>query len=317
MPIPSLDERSQQPPHDPSSLDVVLIINPAAGGGRGRACGEAVARSCHEAGLRAGTALSASPGDERRLAREASQRGTRCIAVIGGDGTLHHAVRGLLDVGESATDRPALAIFSAGTGNDFVKSVGIPSHDIAAMVQRVATGRTRTVDVGCIDDVPFVNAAGFGFDVEVLTCMEEQRARGSRLQGTPAYVITALRTLQRYRGFDVGIDDVAMRRRLMVVFANGRCFGGTFQIAPDARVDDGLLECIAIDDLAPWARLPLFVQATRGRHATHPMVRISRCAHARLHFPAPPSFECDGERHQARGGDVDVAICPGAVRVIV
>lgn len=298
--------------------DVVLLVNPAAGRGRGARYGEAVAEGFRNAGIGVRVEASTAPGDERRLAREAAQRGASVVAVVGGDGAIHHTARGLLeavDAGEGAPV-PSLAIFSAGTGNDLVKSLGSPSHDVDLMVQRVVTGDTRRIDVGLIDDVPFVNAAGFGFDVEVLQRLQRGRERGSRLDGSAAYVITALGALGSYRGFEVTVGDTAMARQLMIVFANGRCFGGTFHIAPDASLHDGALDCVAIGDVPPWGRIPLFVQATRGRHLRHPAVRLSRCTDLVLRFAAPPMFECDGEPHQAMRSEVRVSVRPGALRMI-
>jgi len=298
---------------------VVVITNPAAGRGRGAVRGEAVVRALRNAGTSTVCIESTRPGDERRLARDAAHSGARAVAIVGGDGTIHHAARGLLDAADEATERPTppLAIFSAGTGNDLVKSLGVPSHDIDAMVRRVLTGQVQAIDVGYVDEVPFVNAAGFGFDVEVLERMQRGREHGSRLEGTAAYVLTALGALGSYRGFDMAIGDGSTRRHLMAVFANGRCFGGTFHIAPEASLHDGALDCVVIRDVPRWARIPLFMQATRGRHIANRRVHWSTTSGVTLRFPAPPAFECDGERHQAGACEVQVSVRPGALRVVV
>lgn len=293
---------------------ITLLVNPAAGQGRAASRANEVERALGVYGAvrRVETVRS---GDERRLARDAAESGSRVLAVVGGDGSVHHAAHGLLD----ARSDSALAVFSAGTGNDFVKSIGTPSHDVAAMAARIGRGATRLIDVGYIDDVPFLNAAGFGFDVEVLRRMQQP----SILRGTAAYVVTALRALLGYRGFRAALapgttaERTITQRRLMTVVANGRWFGGAFHIAPDAALDDGILDIIDIGDVSPLRRLPLFARATRGTHVHARAVRVHRGAAFTLEFDAPPAFEADGELCQAVGPVVSVRIRSQALRIAV
>ncbi len=302
---------------------VVLLVNPAAN--RGRAAG--VANAAHEALRAAGLPVEVREtrgrGDEARIASDASAAGARTLAVVGGDGAVSHAARGLLEAEARGNPRIPLAIFAAGTGNDFAKSLQLPVHDVHAMARHIAAGVTRDVDVGYVDGVPFVNAAGFGFDVEVL---QRMRTPGL-LRGTAAYVSTALGALLRYRGFHGRIHAVTPDLRpdatpdtnehhLMIVLANGRYFGGAFHIAPDAQLDDGAIDCISIRPVAPLARLALFAQAIRGRHLASPTVHFRRAHSFQLHFESPPQFEADGELQMARASHVDVRVAPAALRLI-
>lgn len=297
------------------SSPVVLLVNPAAGGGRAAQVAGGVERALHSAGLRVQRVDTRQRGDEARIAREASVAGARALAVVGGDGAVSHATRGLLEGAARGGARVPLAIFAAGSGNDFVKSLDLPVRDIDRMAQYVVTGATRDVDVGYVDDVPFVNAAGFGFDVDVL---ERMRTPGL-WRGTAAYVTTALGALLGYRGFRVRMDEgvtQAEDHHLMIVFANGRHFGGAFHIAPDARLDNGAVDCISIRHMGALARLPLFAKAIRGRHVTSPLVQTRRASSFTLRFGAPPQFEADGELQQARTCDVEVRVVPRALRLI-
>ena len=293
---------------------ITLLVNPAAGQGRAASRANEVERALGVYGA-VRRVETVHAGDERRLAREAAESGARVLAVVGGDGSVHHAAHGLLD----ARSDSALAVFSAGTGNDFVKSIGTPSHDVAAMAARIGRGATRLIDVGYIDDVPFLNAAGFGFDVEVLRRMQQP----SILRGTAAYVVTALRALLGYRGFRAALapgttaERTITQRRLMTVVANGRWFGGAFHIAPDAALDDGVLDIIDIGDVSPLRRLPLFARATRGTHVHARGVRVHHGAAFTLEFDGPPAFEADGELCQAVGPVVSVRIRSQALRIAV
>ncbi|MFN9422880.1 diacylglycerol/lipid kinase family protein [Gemmatimonas sp.] len=294
---------------------IALIVNPAAG--RGAAQARAVSA---EQALRALGPLrrydTRAAGDERRCAHAACDDGATVIAVVGGDGSVHHLVRGLLEAaGPGNPTAIPLAIYAAGTGNDLVKSLGTPAHDVQAMTERVARRAARHIDVGYIDDIPFVNAAGLGFDVEVL----ERMQRRSWLSGTAAYVVTALRALFGYAGYHASLITPQTRQdgaHLLTVFANGHTFGGTFRIAPDAQLDDGALDCVNIRALSPLERPGVFLRAVRGTHLDHAAVTHCTGDTFTIIAPAPLSFEADGERYGSRGAEIRVRVAARQLMVI-
>jgi diacylglycerol kinase family enzyme len=186
------------------------------------------------------------------------------------------------------------------------------------MAALVAHGtREERVDLGSVDDQWFLNVAGFGFDVEVNIATADRRGW---LRGDAVYIAAALRLLLSYRGFRAAADvfgDTTPRLRMMLVVSNGRNFGGAFLIAPDASVDDGLLDFVSVGDVHRLARLPLFARALRGAHLAHSAVSARRAAHATVSFDAPPRFELDGDLHQAASAVVRVGVVPRALRVLV
>lgn len=294
------------------SAPVVLLVNPAAGRGRAAQVAARAERALRSLGLTVEPHATRERGDETRVAAAASAAGARALAVVGGDGSISHAARGLMEGEAQGGARVPLAVFAAGTGNDFAKSLTVPVHQVDRMAGHVAAGRTHDVDVGFVNDVPFVNAAGFGFDVAVLERMQSP----GLLRGTAAYVSTALGALCGYRGVSVGLGGADPAHRLMLVFANGQYFGGAFRIAPHAQLADGALDCIAIHHVAPLARLPLFARALRGAHLSSRHVSCHRDHRFQLHFEAPPRFETDGELHQAASRDVVVTMRSRALSVI-
>ena len=294
---------------------IALIVNPAAGRGAAPARAVAVEQALRALGpLRRYETRAA--GDERRCARAACDDGATVVAVVGGDGSVHHVVRGLLEAaGPGNPTAIPLAIYAAGTGNDLVKSLGTPAHETAAMTARIAQRVTRRIDVGYIDDIPFVNAAGLGFDVEVLERMEHR----SWLSGTAAYVVTALRALFGYAGYHASLVTPQTRQdgpHLLTVFANGHTFGGTFRIAPHARLDDGALACVNIRAVAPRERPGVFLRAVRGSHLGHPSVMHSTGDTFTIIAPAPLAFEADGERYRSRGAEIGVRVTARQLSVI-
>jgi diacylglycerol kinase (ATP) len=228
--------------------------------------------------------------------------------AVGGDGTWSNVANALI---RSRADC-RLGLIAAGTGNDFAKSLGVPARECVASARLAVDGPDSRVDVGRVEDQYFLNAIGFGFDVAVL----EEAARVRWLRGTLLYAYAALHQLLRYDGIDVAFDGERSTRRLIFVVANGRWFGGAFQIAPGASCDDGLLDAVAIPEATGAERVRLFASAVRGAHVRLPNVELRRSRAFTLRFETPPAYETDGEYRQATSRTVDVECVPAALRVV-
>lgn len=295
-------------------MSVRVLWNPASGRGRGaRVIGRI--RAAFEAEGIADFQSTAAAGDEARLVHQALDDGVQTIVVAGGDGTWGKCAAALAKAGSPAR----MAFVAAGTGNDFAKNLRAPARDVSAMARLVAQGgEERRVDLGRVDDAWFANVAGFGFDVAVLRAS----ARVPLLRGPAVYVAAALGELLGYPGLEArvgGIPSVEWSRtarRLMLVFANGREFGGTFRVAPEARVDDGRLDAVLFDEFSRRGRVPLLLRAIRGTHLSHPMVRHHAGSSFTLACAEPPWCELDGELHRASSNEVSVQCVPGALRVL-
>ncbi|MDE3053033.1 MAG: hypothetical protein KGJ70_04050, partial [Gemmatimonadota bacterium] len=257
--------------------------------------------------------LTVAPGDEARQVRRALDAGCDTIAVLGGDGTWSKAAAAVVEAGGGAR----LAFVAAGTGNDFVKNLPEPSRDAEAMARLVAGNGGEPaewrVDMAAVNGVPFLNVAGFAFDVAVLARVE----RTPLLSGDAVYAYAAVRELLFYRGLDVALDGGPRARLLLLAFANGAHFGGAFHVAPGARIDDGQLDAVVIPDVGRLARPGLLARAARGTHVNDPRVRVARAASFTLAFAEPPLYEADGELRRAASADIRVESLPGALRVLV
>ncbi len=255
-----------------------------------------------------------SAGDEARLVHEAIADGIETIVVAGGDGTWGKCAVALGKAGSPAR----MAFVAAGTGNDFAKNLRAPAKNLRAMAALVASGGAeRRVDLGRVDDAWFANVAGFGFDVACLHASQ----RIPLLRGPAVYVAAALKELFGYRGLDARLGGTGetperWQRRLMVVFANGKEFGGTFRIAPDARVDDGKLNAVVFNDFAKSQRVPLLVAALMGTHVRSPLVQHVAAGAFTLECTEAPWVELDGELHRAAAPRVTIASLPAVLRVL-
>ena len=298
----------------PSETRTAVIVNPAAGRGRGAAVLPAIRAAFGRRGV-TDIRLTTKAGDEAELARAAIADGATTLVVVGGDGTWGRSAGAVLE--QDAGDRVRFAFLSAGTGNDFAKSLDAPSNDPEAMAAFVATDAERRIDAGVLRSGGrthyFINVAGFGFDADVL----ERLAGRGHASGVAGYVGMALRRLLSFPGiaFTDGGPDGQTRMALMVLFANARYFGGAFRIAPDARLDDGRVDAVEIGNAMGLARVSLFIRAVRGTHGSHPRVRMTRHARYHLTFSRPAACDLDGELVRMAARDIEITTAPRALRV--
>lgn len=291
--------------------NVVVIVNPVAGSGRAV---RAAAR-LRDAAVAAGAEMrvSAARGDVERLASEAAASGAERIVAVGGEGTVQEVANGLADA-----PRAVVGIVPGGNGNDLARALGLPREPLAALAVALH-GAPRAIDLGlartAVGARRFVAAGGTGFDAGVATRMAGLRAWWQR--GQPGYLLTTLDELRRHRnaavrmtldGDGVGIDGPI----LFAAFANGAYYGGGMQIAPAARLDDGLLDLCLVGDLTRLEALRQLPGLYRGAHVTHPAVTMRRFRSLAIEGDAAP-VHLDGEPWGRL--PLHVEVLPGALRV--
>lgn len=297
----------------------LLLVNPSAKHGLTGSLMPAIRELAH--GLLAfDEHLTSSPGEARTVAAEAA--GFDAIVAVGGDGTVHEVLNGLMS--RHAEDRPALGLIPTGSGNDFRRTLGI-SKDVPTAVRQLASGTRRRVDVGVIrldgerDGAYFANSVGIGLDARVTAKAVEMKLT-TGWSGLPLYLRALLVILFRQfhsHRVTLTLDDGPAEDRdmLLVAITNGPTYGGGFFITPDSVPDDGDLDVCYIDAVtlpgALW-RLPFVVA---GKHSRMRPVRMSRHRRIRLTSEVPVEAQIDGE--VALGSLFDIEVLPGALEVVV
>lgn len=292
---------------------IFVIVNPAAGKGRGRRAWRVVGPALRDAGVAFDEALEERPGHAVAIAATAAAAGYDTIVAVGGDGTVHEVVNGIMGAG--GPHRPALAIIPGGTGNDFARAVGVPRDPMAAGRLLLGSGTRRRVDLGRVNDRYFVGISGVGFDAEVAA---KVNGWPKWIGGTTLYLAAILTMLAAYRPVPTRLwidgDDQELPLFLLAA-ANTPWYGGGMYMAPHARPDDGRLEVITAWDLGKLETLRLLPKVFSGAHLGHPKVAHRAAREVRVESRIPLAIHADGET-VGRVPAVFQAV-PGALEVIV
>jgi len=289
------------------------IVNPTAGRGAAARVWPVVREVLAERGARVQLAPTRGRGHATELAQEAATAGWPVVVAVGGDGTVHEVVNGLMRA-SAAGEAPALGIVPVGSGNDFALLAGIP-RDPAEAARRIASGTERRVDVGRVGERWFTNGVGVGLDARV--AVEANRSR--RFKGIGIYLWALAKVL---RGFTppvmrVEIDgtEVLERPMTLVTVGNGGRHGGGFWICPSARLDDGLLDVCVCDGLSKPRILRLLPKVMRGTHAGESCVHMRTARRVRIASESPVAVHADGEILAEDARELEIEIEPGRLRL--
>ncbi len=283
-------------PFDPSN-SYLAIVNPAAGGGRGRRLLGAALERLRAGGVAIEVAETRAAGDATRIAREAYERGRRRFIAGGGDGTSYEVVNGIFpEAGEG--ERPTLGFLPLGTGNSFLRDFS--DRGVEHAIEALIAGRTQSCDVLRLrhrqGTIHYINLLSVGFTADVATL----RARRFSGQGQLGYFISiflGLAQLKR-RPFPVRVDgekEYDRRRCLFLTFNNSKFTGGTMMIAPKASVNSGLIEYVR---WGPIGRVGLIRNLPRlydGTHIEHPLAERKAVTRVEFDLDAPVDVMVDGE----------------------
>lgn len=293
-------------------MNVAAIINPISGAGANRNAARArVASLTHELerrGIRASIELTTRAGHARELASKFAEARVDLLIVCGGDGTVNEAAGALVG---TAT---AIGLVPAGSGNGLAAALG-SSRNPRDAIARALAGRRRAIDAGIVAGRPFFNIAGIGVDAVIARRFNE-RAPGGR--GALPYFIIGVTEGCRYRGEEYEVDlegDSRRLRALLIAFANGQEYGVGARLCAGARLDDGLLNAVVVEDRSILSRFWHARYLVSGTPERAPCVIARPVRRASIRREGRIEFHVDGEMGSAEG-EVTVSIRPGALWVM-
>ena len=283
-----------------------IIFNPTAGAGRSQKAMQTITRILGERSIQYDVFETQYREHAIELARSVVGKGYDGIISVGGDGTLLE-IAGILQGTEET-----LGVIPAGTGNDFRQAIDVP-RDAAEALDIILAGNKRRVDIGLVGDRYFLNVAGTGFDVEVLKNVEKVRRT---FTGGFAYFLGIFLTVFGYKSvsIEVKINGNTYRRKVLTIaIANGKCYGGGLNVAPQADVADGLFNVMIINRVPNWRILVELPKLQKGLIDKIPCHELFTCSELHISSDKPLSFNVDGEIYGQT--PARLSIIPKALRV--
>ena len=271
-----------------------VILNPSSGRERGPDHVKLLDAKLKERFDEVTIMMTAGDGDAERAAKMAVADGCEALFVAGGDGTLNEAVNGLAAAG--ALSAIVVGIVPFGTGNDFAAALGIPLETEPAL-DVLLEGRELAVDLGEVNGRVFVNTSGGGFIAEVSAAVTPQL---KTIAGRLAYLIGGAQVLFDFEpvGASVTITPGTLSiTRPLYAFAvcNSRLIAGGRLIAPDAVIDDGLLDVCLIEAMGALEFVALARKVADGDHVKDPRVLYYQAQSVRIELDRAVHVNTDGE----------------------
>ncbi|MDD7368668.1 MAG: diacylglycerol kinase family lipid kinase [Berryella intestinalis] len=296
---------------------VLLIANPAANNGRVKKVAlevrDALRTACpsvEEVQL----VLTEQPAHATRIASSAHPWDT--VVALGGDGVAHEVANGLMRIDEG--DRPLFGLLPFGSGNDYARTLGMPT-DLRAAVRALERAHPHRFDLGVCNGEFFLQTLSFGLDAAIALDTVKRR-KTTRLSGAPLYLVSGLSQLighldvHRARLSLDGTDPVSLDVHLLAI-QNGVTYGGGFAVCPDARPDDAELDLCWVDGPQSVARATkTFLLAKGGKHAERPGVRFNRGSRIVVEFSGAVPAQIDGE--ELKGARFEIGVASRALSVL-
>ena len=301
-----------------------VIVNPISGGGKGLTDFPKISHLLRENGIEHDPAFTEHRHHATALAVEAANRGYRKIIVVGGDGTLNEVVNGLFIQKQCEPKEILLAVIAVGTGNDWVRTFGIPRNYTAA-IRAIVEGHSFLQDVGKatyteskVEQTRYMaNVAGLGFDAYVIQIFNHLKLKGYKGKWLYLYSLLKGYFSAKPAGATIEVDGKVIYNKLLFSLAVGICRynGGGIQQLPRAVADDGLLDLTIIRPVHWW-----HVVFRARRLFNGEIYSIGHVQHAQgknIKITSAPSIPLETDGELQGGTPVTISVVPQAIKIVV
>ncbi len=297
--------------------EMLAIVNRAAGGGRAGKLAAAALEKLRASGIKVDAVNTSGPGDASHLARDGYAKGYRNFISVGGDGTGFEIVNGLFPEALHHSDRVALGFLPLGTGNSFLRDFS--RNGLQHATEALLAGKRRRCDVLKLTHAAgvlyYINLLSVGFTADV-TALANRRFKSL---GEAGYILAVLASLMRLkrRAFPLRLDSTIefdTNRCLFLTFNNSKFTGGTMMIAPQAEIDDGLVEYVRWGPIGRFGLIRNLPGLYDGTHIEHPLAERKAVRRVEFKLEGPAAVMVDGEVQTLHCEELDVL--PGALNVV-
>jgi len=288
---------------------VIVVFNPVADRGRAAQHEDHVVRALKATGCQPVLWKTERPGDAVDLARRALKEGADAILAAGGDGTAHEVGQALVGT------KVPLGILPIGSGNDYIRVLGIPK-DLGVAAQIAARTKSVPLDVAEARGRFALNSMGMGIEGQIAWDYKNMRV----LKGEIGYLYATLWEVVAFRSFraEVKGDGWSFSGRLLSVsLMNGPYAGGGFHLAPFAQVDDGKIDATIIGNYPRLARFFVLPKTRDGSYVRLKRVKTHKASQVVVQADRALPVHMDGELLPERQSRLEVTIRPKALHVLV
>jgi len=302
------------------SRRVKVILNPMADMGNAWKVADDLRPIINEYG-NADWSGTVYPTHATEIAKQAGEQGYDMIIAMGGDGTVHEIINGIMQLPEEK--RPILGVVPVGSGNDFAHAIGVPMESDHALDQALKS-EPSAIDLGLMVDQHgrkeyFDNTIGIGFDTVVTIHAHKMPI----LRGFLIYLAAVLQTIflnHEPMKMQIEADDKKWEQsNLLLTICNGPREGGGFMVAPDAKVDDGLLHYAMIVNVGRLMMLRIVPEVMNGTHGKFKEVTLGSCKKMSVVADRPMYIHADGEIYTSFGSNLrqlTFEVLPNALKVV-
>ena len=266
----------------------LLVINPHSGNGRGSSVGSQVTKYLSDRSV-SYVSLAASSAAELQSQMQAEiKRNTyEGVIAVGGDGLVHLVLQVCVPA------HLPFAIIPAGTGNDFVRTLGWSLDNVEGILDRVLSTKPTSIDLGNVDSEWFAAILSTGFD----SVVNERANSLSWPKGPARYNIAIALELTRFKpiSYEIICDGTLISTKAMLVaIGNGKSYGGGMLVCPQAQLHDGLFDIMILEPVSKVEFLKVFPKVYSGSHLSHQAVKTLRAK--KVSISASAVAYADGER---------------------
>lgn len=286
-------------------MKIRFIVNPISGGKKVDVA--TFTQLVHAHFPDAEICLTQAAGHATELAREAAEQGADAVIAVGGDGTINETARALVGT------QTALGILPKGSGNGFARELS-PLKPLKEMLSALACARTLLCDVGRANGELFLNLAGVGIEADIAWKFKDYGKRGML-----PYFIIGTKTVFTYQPklLDVSFDNHHQTLRpLTLVFANGKQYGSNFKIAPQANLQDGLLDMVTVQNVSKWKLALAAPYFFTDKQKPFHIADTTRMKHAVILHKGEILYHIDGEPRKTQDR-LEITLEPKALRVLI
>ena len=301
-----------------------IIVNPTAGNGKGRKLWPDIQRQLQKAGLDYDFEFSCYAGHSISLAEDAVSKGYQNLAAVGGDGTVNEVINGMCRQSKRPTNSLCFGIIPVGTGNDWIKTHGIPKNYKKA-IYLLRSGQRKAHDVGQVfyhnkagtrKDRYFVNVAGLAYDAFVTKATKVRPKWGNSQLYYLYLILSCVKTFKPSQA-KITFDGQTMEHPFYNITI-GQCIfnGGGTQLVPHADPQDGLFALTLFKDIAPWEVIVKAAKFYNGSITKHKEAFMTQAKHILIEAPkeSPAYVEVDGE--YLGQSPIEFVMHPQAVQII-